>query len=38
MKISTWVKILQAVITIGTQIIRALRLLDNDNNKHHIPT
>ena len=31
MKISSWVKIIQAIITIGTQIIRALRLLDNDN-------
>lgn len=37
MKLSNWIKILQTAITIVTQIIRALRLLDNDNDKHKIP-
>lgn len=38
MKLTSWVKFLQVAIQIATQVIRALRLLDNDNDKEKLHT
>lgn len=33
MKVSSWISVINAIVQVATDIIRVLRLIDNDNRK-----